>query len=72
MAYVSLLQEILAVCRGREFNTVDDLAPHIPDASPHVIKAAVIDATRQGWLSARIDEQLLIDGPTVTVSCIRG
>ena len=72
MAHISLLQEILAVCRGREFNVVEDLSPHIPDASLHVIEATVIGAIRWGLLSGRINEQRLSDGPTVTVSYIRG
>jgi len=72
MTHTSLLQEILEVCRGREFNSVEDLSPHIPDASPHVIEATVIGAIRRGLLGGRINEQRFLDGPVVTVSYIRG
>ena len=72
MGQAALLQRILAVCRGREFNTVEDLATHIPEASPEVIQTSVIGLIRRGLLGGLIDERLLIDGPIVTVSYIRG
>ncbi len=72
MAQTSLLQRILTTCRGREFNTVDDLATEIPDASPHVIETTVIGAIRRGLLHGLVNEQRLMDGSFITVSGIRG
>lgn len=72
MAHASLLQRILAVCRGREFNTVEDLASQLPDASPAAIESTVIGAIRRGLLGGLVNERRLLDGPIVTVSCIRG
>ena len=72
MGHAALLQRILATCRGREFNTVEDLASQIPEASYDVIETTVIGAIRRGRLRGLLNEQRLMDGPTVTVSCIRG
>ncbi len=68
----SLLQRILATCRGRQFNTVEDLASHIPDAGYDVIETTVIGAIRRGQLGGRINETELLDGNILVVSGIRG
>ena len=72
MAQSSLLQRILATCRGREFNTIDDLASQIPEAGHDVIEATVVGAIRWGLLRGRINETELIDGNILVVSHIRG
>ena len=72
MAHTSLLQRILATCRGHEFNTIEDLASQIPEANYTAIETTVISAIRRGLLGGLINEQPLMDGPTVTVSYIRG
>lgn len=72
MAFVSLTQRILAVCRGREFNTINELATEIPEASYSVVEDATIRAIRRGLLRGRIYQQELQDGSLVTVSGIRG
>ena len=72
MGHAALLQRILATCRGREFNTVEDLASQIPDASYGAIETTVIGAIRRGLLGGLINEQPLMDGPIITVSYIRG
>lgn len=72
MAQASLLQRILATCRGREFNTIDDLASQIPEASYDVIETTVVGAIRRGLLRGRINETELIDGNILVVSHIRG
>ena len=56
MAQASLLQRILATCRGREFNTIDDLASQIPEAGYDVIETTVVGAIRRGLLHGRINE----------------
>ena len=72
MGHASLLQRILATCRGRQFNTIEDLAAHIPDASYEAVETAVIGAIRRGLLRGWINERELFDGSIVTVSGIRG
>ena len=72
MAQASLLQRILATCRGREFNTIDDLASQIPEAGYDVIETTVVGAIRRGLLHGRINETELIDGNILVVSHIRG
>lgn len=72
MAYMSLTQRILATCRGREFNTIDELASEIPEASYSVVEDTTIRAIRRGLLHGRINRQELQDGPIVTVSGIKG
>ena len=72
MAQASLLQRILTTCRGREFNTVEDLATQIPEASYGAVETTAISAIRRGLLGGLINEQPLMDGPIITVSYIRG
>lgn len=72
MVQASLLQRVLATCRGREFNTVEDLATEIPEAGYDVLETTVIGAIRQGLLRGLINEQRLMDGQILTVSYIRG
>ena len=72
MTRASLLQRILATCRGREFNTIDELANEIPEAAYGVVEDTTISAIRRGLLRGRIHREQLIDGWTVTVSAIRG
>ena len=71
MSQASLLQGILATCRGRQFNTVDDLASQLPDASYEVIETTVVGAIRRGLLRGRISETELLDGSILVVSDIR-
>ena len=72
MPQPSLLQRIRAICRGRQFNTVNDLASQIPDVGYDVVESTVIRAIRQGLLRGRIYRRRLIDGPVLIVSNIRG
>ena len=72
MAQASLLRRILATCRGREFNTIEDLASEIPGANYDAIETTVIGAVRRGLLGGRINETELLDGNILIVSGIRG
>ena len=72
MGHAPLLQRIRAICRDREFNTVEDLAAQLPDISYEVIEITVIGAIRRGLLRGWINERELCDGSIVTVSGIRG
>lgn len=72
MAYMSLTQRILATCRGREFNTIEELASEIPEATYGVVEDTTIRAIRRGLLRGRICRKEFLDGPVVTVSGIRG
>ena len=72
MAQAPLLRRILATCRGREFNTIEDLAAQLPGVSYEAIQTTVIGAIRRGLLRGWINERGLCDGSIVTVSGIRG
>ena len=67
-----LLRRILENCRGREFNTIEALASKIPGASCSAAKTTVLNAVDRGLLRARIYKQMLLDGPILIISQIRG
>ena len=58
--------------RGRQFNTVEDLAAHLPGVSYEAIETTVIGAIRRGLLGRRINKTEMIDGNILIVSGIRG
>ena len=72
MAQASLLNRILTTCRGRVFNTIDELAAEIPEADYGTVEDAAIQAIDHGLLRGYIHRQQLMDGPIVTVSQISG
>ena len=72
MPQPSLLKRILAACRDREFNTVEDLAAQLPGASYEAVETTVIGAIRRGLLRGLINETKMLDGNILIVSGIRG
>ena len=72
MLHASLLQRIPATCRGRQFNTSEDFAEKIPEATCDAIKTALTPAIRRGHLRGRIHEQGCFDGSILIVSQMRG
>lgn len=68
MAQATLLYRILATCRGREFNTIDELAAEIPEADYGTIEDTANQAIDCGLLRGRINRQRLQDGSIVTVT----
>ena len=72
MSQTPLLQRVLAACRGRQFNTVEDLTAQLPDISYDVLEITVIGAIRRGLLGGWINETQMVDGNTLIVSNIRG
>ena len=67
-----LTKRVLATCRDREFNTIDDLAVEIPEASYSAVETTVVNAIRRRLLLGRVYRQNLLDGPILIVSNIRG
>ncbi len=72
MSQTPLLQRVLAACRGRQFNTVEDLAAQLPGASHEAVETTVIGAVHRGLLGGLINETKLLDGNILVVSNIRG
>ena len=72
MTRASLVQRNLATCRNREFNTIDELADEIPQASWAVVRETTIHAIRRGCLRGYIRRTELMDGPVAEVGQIRG
>ena len=63
-----LLVRVLAFCKDRSFSSVDPIANAFPDAGYKAVETAVVDAIQRG----SIRRTMLMDGPVVAISHIRG